>query len=141
MSRKRVALTVQTSRRRRKQRKKKRRRHNDDIHDEDVGNQQPSQHPMPPIILPQAFLHAPNTLKPVGHIGAMNNTSSTVLNFKNVVYSMRSCPKTQALSLYVFYCYISVHRPKIQALSLYVFYYYISVHSHKTEVKPDVPAS
>ena len=63
------------------------------IHDEDLENQQPSPHPMPPIILPQAFLHAPNTFKPVSHIGAMNNTSSTVLSFKNVVYSMRSGPK------------------------------------------------
>ena len=76
---------------------------------------------MPPIILRQAFLHAPNTFKPVSHIGAMNNTSSTVLNFKNVVYSMRSCPKTQALSLKVLYHYISVHCPKTQALSLKVF--------------------
>ena len=51
----------------------------------------------------------------------MNNTSSVVLNFKNVVYSMRSCPKTQALSLKVFYHYISVHCPKTQALPLKVF--------------------
>ena len=100
MSRKRVALNVLTLRRRRQQ--QKRRRHNDDIHDEDVENQQPSPHPMPPISLPQAFLHAPNTFKPVSHIGVMNNTSSTVLNFTNVVYSMRSLPKTQALSLNVF---------------------------------------
>ena len=98
MSRKRVALSVQTPRRRRQQqkkkkkKKKKRRRHNDDIRDEDVENQKPSPHPMPPIILPQAFLHAPNRFKPVSHIGAMNKTSSTVLNFKNVVYIVRSCP-------------------------------------------------
>ena len=92
MFRKRVALSVQTPRRRRQQQKS--RRHNDYIHDEDVENQQPSPHPMPPIILPQAFFHAPNTFKPVIHITAMNNTSSTVLNFKNVVYSMRSYPKT-----------------------------------------------
>ena len=57
----------------------KRRSHDDDIHDEDVENQQPSPHPMPPIILPQAFLHDPNTFKPVSHIGAMNYTSSTVI--------------------------------------------------------------
>ena len=76
-----MPLSVQTSRRRGKQRKK-RRRHNDDINYEDVENQQPSQHPMPPIILPQTFLHTPNTFKPLSHIGAMNNTSSTVLNFK-----------------------------------------------------------
>ena len=88
------------------------------IHDEDVENQLPSPHPVPSIILPQAFLHTPNTFKPVSHIGAMNNTSSTSLNFKNVVYSMRSCPKTQALSLKVFYHYISVHCPKTEALSL-----------------------
>ena len=74
--------------------KQKRRRHNDCIHDE-----QPSPHPMPPFILQQAFLHAPYTFKLVNQIGAMNNTSSTVLNLKNGVYSMRSCPKTQALSL------------------------------------------
>ena len=74
--------------------KQKRRRHNDCIHDE-----QPSPHPMPPFILQQAFLHAPYTFKLVNHIGAMNNTSSTVLNLKNGIYSMRSCPKTQALSL------------------------------------------
>ena len=76
------------------------------IHDEDVENQQPSSHPMPPTILPQAFLHAPNTFKPVTHIGAMNNTSSTLLNFKNVVYSMRSCPKTQAL---IFQCFLPLY--------------------------------
>ena len=116
MSRKRVAPSVLTTRRR--QQEQKLRRHNDDIHDEDV---EPSPHPMPPIILPQAFLHAPNTFKPVSHIGAMNNTSSSVLNFKNVVYSMRSCPKTQVLSLKVFYHYIFVHCPKTQALSLKFF--------------------
>ena len=121
--------------------KKNRRRHNDDIYDEDVENQQPSPHPMPLIILPQVFIHAQNTfLKPVSLTGAMNNTSSTVLNFKNMVYIMRSCPKTQTLSLQVFailfsyivpkpklylykffYHYISVQCPKIQALSLQVF--------------------
>ena len=105
-----------TPRRRRQQ--QKRRRHYDDIHVEDVENQQPSPHPMPPAILPQAFLHAPNTFKPVSHIGVMNNTSSTVLNFTKVVYSMRLCPKTQALSLNVVYHYVSVHYPKTQALSL-----------------------
>ena len=99
--------------------KKNRRRHNDDIHDEDVVNRQPSPHPIPTIILPKAFLHAPNMFKPVSHSGSRNNTSSTVLNFKNVVSSMRSCPKTQALSLKVFfYNYVSVHCPKTQALSL-----------------------
>ena len=85
------------------------------IHDEDVENQQPSSHPMPLIILPQTFLHAPNTFKPVSHIGAMNITSSAVLNFKNVVYSMHSCPRTQALSLKVFtiiFPYI-VPKPKL----------------------------
>ena len=72
MPRKRAALSVSTPRRRREQqKKKKRRRHNDDIHDEDVENQQPPPQAMPPIILPQAFLYAPNTFKPVGHIGAM----------------------------------------------------------------------
>ena len=96
---------------------------------------------MPPIILPQAFLHAPNTFKPVSHIGAMNNTSSTVLNFKNVVYSMRSCPKTQALSLKVFHYYISVHCPQTQASSPYVFTIIISVHCPKTRAKMEVPAS
>ena len=100
MCRKRLALSVRTPRRKRQQ--QKRRRHNDDIHDEDVENQQPSPHPMPHVILPQIFLYAPNTFEPVIHIGAMNNTSSTVLNFKNMVYSMRSCPKTQALYLKVF---------------------------------------
>ena len=117
MSRKRVALSLQTPRRS----NKKRRRHNDDIHDEDVENQQPSPHPMPPIILPHAFVHAPNTFKLVSHIGAMNNTSSTVLKSQNVVYSMRSCPKTQALSQKVFtiiFAYI-VPKPK---LYLYKFF-------------------
>ena len=93
MSRKRVALCVQTPRRKRQQQKKKRRRHNDDIHDEDVENQQPPPHPMPPIILLQAFLHAPNTFKPASHVLVL-----LILNFKNVVYSMRSCPETQAES-------------------------------------------
>ena len=51
----------------------------------------------------------------------MNNTSSTVLNFKFVVHSMRSCPKIQALSLKVFYHYIFEHCPKTQALSLKEF--------------------
>ena len=73
---------------------------------------------MPPIILPQAFLHAQNTFKTVSHIGNVNNTSSIVLNFKNVVYSMRSCPETQALSLTEFYQYISVYCSNTQALSL-----------------------
>ena len=100
---------------------KKWRRHNDDIHDKDIENQQPSPHPMPPIVLPQAFLHAPNTFKPVSHIAANNNTRSTVCNFKNVVYNMRSCPKPQTLSLKIFYHYISVHCPKTQALSPKVF--------------------
>ena len=118
---------------RRRRQRQKRRRHNDDIHDKDVENQQPSPHPMPPIILPQAFLHAPNTFKPVSHIGVMNNASSTVLNFTNVVYSMRLCPKTQALSQTIFYLYISVHYPKTQALSLKSFYHYFSVHCPKLE--------
>ena len=120
MTRKQVALSVLTPRRRRQQ--QKRRRHNDDIHDEDVENQQPSPHPMPSIILPQTFLHAPHTFKPVSHTGIMNNTSSTVLNFTNVVCSMRSCPKTQALSLKVFYHYISVYCPKTQALTVKVIF-------------------
>ena len=141
MSRKRVAISVRTPRRRRQQ--QKRRRHNDDIHDEDVENQQPSPHPMPTIILPQAlnFLHAPNTFKPVSYIGDMNNTSSTVLNLKkkrglqhafmsqNPSFISKSffyhyisvhCPKTQALYLLGFFPYISVHCPKTQALSLYI---------------------
>ena len=78
MSRKRVALSVLTLRRRRQEQKGK--RQNDDIHDEDVENQQPSPHPMPPIILPHAFLHVPNTFKPVCHTDDMNNTRFTVLN-------------------------------------------------------------
>ena len=57
----------------------------------------------------------------VSHIGVMNNTSSTVLNFTNGVYSMRSCPKTQALSLKVLYRYISVYCLKAQVLSLKIF--------------------
>ena len=98
MFRKLTELSVLTSRRRQQQLKQ--RRHNNGIHDEDVENQQPSSpHPMSPIILPKAFLYAPNTFKPVCHIGAMNNTSSTVLDCKNVVYSMCTCPKTKALSL------------------------------------------
>ena len=119
---KRVALSVLTPRRRRQQ--QKRRRHNEDIHDEDVENQQHSPHPMPPIILPQVFLYAPNTFKPVSQISAMTNTSSTLLNSKNVFYSMRSCPKTQALSLKVFFIIIIlfpyiVPKPK---LYLYTFF-------------------
>ena len=85
MSRKHVALSVLTLRRRRQQ--QKRRRHNDDIHDEDVENQQPPPHPMPPIILPQASLHAPNTFKPVRQICAMNNTKSTALNSKQTRFT------------------------------------------------------
>ena len=69
MPRKCAALRVSTPRRRREQ--QKRRRHNHDIHDEDVEKQQPPPQPMPPIILPQAFLYAPNTFKAVCHIGAM----------------------------------------------------------------------
>ena len=69
------------------------------IHDEDVENQQPSPHPMPPIILPQVFFHAPNTFEPVIQTGAMNSMSSTVLYFNTVVYSTRSCPKTKVVSL------------------------------------------
>ena len=124
MSRKRVAHRVLTPRGRRQQQKRK--RHNDDIHDEDVENQQPSPHPKLPIILPQAFLHAPNTFKPASHIGVMNNTSYTVLNFTNAVYSMRSYPETQTLSLKAFKHYISVHCPKTRArpsvpASLFIF--------------------
>ena len=101
MSRKRVALSVLTPLRRRPQ--QKRSRHNDDIHDEDVENQQPSPHPMSLIILPQAFRYAPNTFKSICHIGTMNNTSYTVLNFKNMVCSMCTCPKSQYLSLDFFF--------------------------------------
>ena len=126
MSRKRVALSVLTLRRRRQQ--QKRRRYNDDIHDKDVENQQPSPHPMPPIIF-----FAPNTFQPVSHIGVLNNTSSTVINFTNVVYSMRSYPKTQVLSLKVFYHCIYIHCAKAQALSLKGFYGYISVHCPETQ--------
>ena len=71
------------------------RRHNDDNHDKDVENQQPTPHPMPPIILPQAFLHAPNTFKPVCHIGA--RTSSTVLNLKTW---FTACVHVSKLKLY-----------------------------------------
>ena len=131
MSLKQVALSVLTPRRRRAQ--QKRRRHSDDIHDQDVENQQPSPHPIPPIILPQAFLHAPNMFKPVSHIGAMNNTSSTVLNFKIVVYSIRSCPKTQALSLKVFTIIFPYIVPKPKLYLYKFFYYYISVHLSKTQ--------
>ena len=120
MSRKRVALSGLKPRRRRQQ--QKRRRHNDDIHDEDVGNQRPSPHPMPPIISPQALLHAPNTFKLVSDIGAMNNTSSTVLNFKTWFTACVHVPKTQALSLKVFYHYVSAHCPKTQTLSLKSFF-------------------
>ena len=96
MSRKRVALIVLTPRRRRQQ--QKRRRHNDDIHDDihdEVENQEPSPHPISPIILPQAFHHAPNTIKPVCHIGAMINTSSTVLNFKTWFTAFVHAPKSK----------------------------------------------
>ena len=71
-------------------------------YDEDIENQQPSPHPMPPIILRKAFLHAPNTFKPVNHIDAMNKKSSTVLNFKTLFTAYVHVPKTQALSLKVF---------------------------------------
>ena len=120
MSRKRVALSVLTPRPRRQQQQqqqqqqKQRRRHNDDIHDEDVENQEPSPQPMPPIILPQAFLHAPNTFKTSKSHLCYEQYELYSIEFQNVVYSMRSCPNTQALSLKVFYHYISVHRPKTQ---------------------------
>ena len=103
MFRKRVALSVLTSRRRRQH--QKRMRHNDDIHDEDVENQQPSLQPMPPIILTQAFLYAPNTFKPVCHICAMSNTSSTVLDCKTWFTTCVHVPKPK-LYLYNFFTII-----------------------------------
>ena len=113
--------------------KKKRRRHNDDIHDKDIENQQPSPHPMPPIILPQAFLHASSTFKPVSHIGAMKNTSSTVLNFKTWFKACIHVLKTKALSLKAFlplYFHTLSQNPNFIFIS---FYQYISVHCHKTQ--------
>ena len=101
MSRKRVALSVLTSRRRRQQ--QKRRRHNDDIHDKNVENQQPSPHPIPSIILPQAFFHDPNTFKSVSHISATNNTSSTVLNFKTWFTTCVHVPKSKLYLYEIFY--------------------------------------
>ena len=98
MSRKLVALSVQAPRRRRQQ--QKRWRHNDDVYDEDVENQQPSPHPMSPIILPQSFLHAPNTFKPVSHIRSMNNTSSIVLNIKKMWFT--ACVHAPKPKLYLF---------------------------------------
>ena len=93
---------------------------------------------MPPIILPQAFFHAPNTFKPVGHTDAMNNTSSKVLNFKNVVYSRRSCPKTHALCLsFIAKSFLPLHfrtlSPNPSFISKSFFYHYISVHCPKTQ--------
>ena len=139
MSRKRVALSVLTPRRRQQQ--QKRRRHNDDIHDEDEDNQQSSPHPMPPIILSQPFLHVPNTFKPVNHIGAMDNTSSTVLNKKKrgLQYAFMS-QNPSFISNFFYHC-ISVHCPKTQVLTLKVCYHYISVHCPKTRAKTGVPAS
>ena len=138
MSRKWVALSVDNTTKN-KQKKKKRRRYNGDIHDENVENQQPSPHPKPSIILPQAFLHDPNTFKSVSHISATNNTSSTVLNVKNVDYSMSQNPSFIPKSF--FYHYISLHCPITQAISLEVFYHYVSLHYPKTKTKPGFPAS
>ena len=128
---------------------KKQRRHKDDIHDEDLENQQLSPHPMPPIVLPQAFLHAPNTFKAVSHISAMNNTSFSVLNFKTWFTACAHVPNPSFISISFFtiifpffspnpsfisisfYHYIYVHCPKI-FISL-PFYHYISVHCPKTQ--------
>ena len=79
-----MTKTTATTKKKKKKNKtkKKRRRHKDDILDEDVENQQPSPHPMPPIILRQAFLHAPNTFKPVSHIGAI----TSCYKFFNIIF-------------------------------------------------------
>ena len=94
---------------------------------------------MPPIVFPQAFFHAPNTFKPVSHIGAMNETSFAVLNFKTWFTACAHVPNPSFISISFFtiifpffspnpsfisisfYHYISVHCPKTQALSLKVF--------------------
>ena len=78
---------------------------------------------MPPIILPRAFLYAPNTFKPVSHIGAINNTSSTVLNLKKkrgLLHAFRS-QNSSFISKSFFYHHISVNFPKTQAFYLYAF--------------------
>ena len=111
---------------------------------------------MPPIILPQAFFQAPNTFKPVSHVGAMNNTSSIKFQKRGLQHAFMS--QNQSFVCISFYRYISVHCPKTQALSLKFlplyfrtlsqnpscisfFYHYISVHCPKIRAKPGVSAS
>ena len=76
---------------------------------------------MPQIILPQVFLHAPNTFKPVSHIGSMNNTSSTVLNFKTWFTACVHVPKPK-LYLYKFFNIIFPYIVPKPKLYLYKFF-------------------
>ena len=112
--------------------------------------------------MPPALLHVPNAFKPVSHIGSMNNTSSTVLNFKNVVYSMRFMsqnPSFFSLSFFtIIFPYIQyivpnpsfisisfftilftniVPKPKLYDLFKF-FQHYISVHFPKTRAKSGI---
>ena len=73
------------------------------------------------------------TFKPLCHTSAMINAISTVLNFKTVVYSMRSCPKTQALSLKIVCIIFPYNVPKPMLYLLRLFYHFISVHCLKTQ--------
>ena len=112
---------------RRRRQQQKRRGHNDDIHDEEVKKPTTLTTPNATDHLATGISSCLHTFKPVSHIGAMNNTSSTVLNFKNVVYSMRSCPKTQALSskgFTIIFPYI-VPKPKLYLNKVLPLYPYI----------------
>ena len=111
-----------TQRRRRQQQNW--RRHGDDIHDKDVvGLNQP-------IILLQVFFQAPNTFKPVCHLGAMNNTSSTVLNFQKRGLQHAFMSQNQSFISIIF---LPLYfRNFSQNSSCIVFYHYISVHYSKS---------
>ena len=98
-------------------------------------------------------------LKPVRHIGAMNNTSSAVLNFKTWFTACVHVPNPSFISkrfLPLYFQTLSKNPSfiSISFLPLYFrtlsqnpsfnsirFYLYISVHCPKTRAKPGVLAS
>ena len=138
---------------------KKWRRHNHDIYDEDVENQQPSPHQMQPIILPQAFLHAPNTFKQVSHIGAMNKLHIIEFKKRGLQHAfMSQNPNFISKSFLRLYFRTLSQNPNFISKSFFLplyfltlsqnpsfisisFYHYISVHCPKTRAKPGVPAT